>query len=119
MELFRRDDDADSAEQMGLEDVLDLHGFGCKFRLYLCRLRMPGVVVVILTYVKFSFVPVIYFYHPETSNISLEDIDCIFIKDGDEGYSNERSSTVAGDDAEQQRRQTETKKEVVEEREKV
>ena len=53
MELFRHDDDADSAEQMGLEDVLDLHGFGCKFRPLSMQAQdaVPVVVVVILTYV--------------------------------------------------------------------
>lgn len=44
---------------------------------------------------EFAFVPIIYFFYPETSNISLEDIDKIFLKDD---VSSERSSTIAGDD---------------------
>ena len=60
----------------------------------------------------FSFVPVIYFFYPETSNISLEgewpisrhrllctkattDIDKIFLQDGD--YASDSSSTHVGD----------------------
>ncbi|KAI9874335.1 MAG: hypothetical protein M1823_007709, partial [Watsoniomyces obsoletus] len=44
----------------------------------------------------FSFVPIIHFYYVETSNISLEDIDKIFLKDG-ESYGSESSSTVGGE----------------------
>ena len=67
----------------------------------------------------FSFVPVIYFFYPETSNISLEgeeypppaenyctnlflDIDKIFLKDGDL-YSSDASSTQ-GDDLSPERK---------------
>ena len=52
-----------------------------------------------MTCIQFSFVPVVYFFYPETSNISLEDIDRIFLKDGDD--SSQRSSDE--NDPEQQR----------------
>ena len=45
----------------------------------------------------FSFVPVIYFFYPETSNISLEDIDRIFLKDGE--TASEGSSTVGDNES--------------------
>ncbi len=57
-----------------------------------------------LTLLEFSFVPIIYFFYPETSNISLEDIDRIFVKDGDES---DRSSTIAGDDEERHKARAE------------
>jgi len=68
----------------------------------------------------FSFVPVIYFFYPETSNISLEDIDRIFLKDGetDDGpdygpYMSERSSTITNDNESPRNEQTETDNKVV------
>jgi hypothetical protein len=32
---------------------------------------------------SFSFVPIVYFFYPETSNLSLEAIDGLFIKPGE------------------------------------
>lgn len=60
--------------------------------------RLGWKTYLIFMSLAFSFVPVIYFFYPETSNISLEDIDRIFIKDGENLSSDnvsERSSTVA------------------------
>lgn len=31
---------------------------------------------------SFIFVPIVYFFYPETSNLSLEEIDGLFIKPG-------------------------------------
>ena len=58
--------------------------------------RLGWKTYLIFMALSFSFVPIIYFFYPETSNISLEDIDKIFLKDGDD--ASERSSTVAGDE---------------------
>ena len=32
---------------------------------------------------NFAFIPLVYFFFPETSNVSLEDVDRFFIEDGD------------------------------------
>ncbi|KAJ9616718.1 hypothetical protein H2200_000437 [Cladophialophora chaetospira] len=62
--------------------------------------RLRWKTFLIFMALSFSFVPIIYFFYPETSNISLEDIDRIFMKD-DDAFS-DRSSTIAGDDEERQ-----------------
>lgn len=49
-----------------------------------------------------SFVPIVYFFYPETSNMSLEEIDSLFVKPGE--YDTEsaeegeyRSSVLKGE----------------------
>ncbi|KAI1608408.1 general substrate transporter [Exophiala viscosa] len=59
--------------------------------------RLGWKTYLIFMALAFSFVPVIYFFYPETSNISLEDIDRIFLKDGE--MASERSSTVGDDES--------------------
>ncbi|KAK5054398.1 hypothetical protein LTR84_001288 [Exophiala bonariae] len=59
-----------------------------------CLNRLEWKTYLIFMALAFAFAPIIYFFYPETSNISLEDIDKIFMKDGDD-YSSDRSSTIA------------------------
>ncbi|KAK5531053.1 hypothetical protein LTR25_008910 [Vermiconidia calcicola] len=82
--------------------------------------RLGWKTYLIFMSLAFSFVPVIYFFYPETSNISLEDIDRIFLKDGetDDGpdygpYMSERSSTITNDNESPRNEQTETDNKVV------
>ena len=55
--------------------------------------RLGWKTYLIFMALAFSFVPIIYFFYPETSNYSLEEIDDIFLKPGDRS---ERSSTIEG-----------------------
>lgn len=32
---------------------------------------------------SFTFIPIVYYFYPETSNLSLEEIDGLFIKPGE------------------------------------
>lgn len=50
------------------------------------------------TPLQFWFVPMIYFFYPETSNISLEDIDKIFMKEEDEEFGSETATQVDDDE---------------------
>ncbi|KAJ6186857.1 Major facilitator superfamily domain general substrate transporter [Penicillium mononematosum] len=45
------------------------------------RIQWKAYLIFMIT--NFLFVPVIYFYYPETSNLRLEDIDLIFARGGD------------------------------------
>jgi MFS family permease len=45
------------------------------------RIQWKAYLIFMIT--NFLFVPVIYFYYPETSNLRLEDIDLIFTRGGD------------------------------------
>lgn len=56
--------------------------------------------------------PIIYFFYPETSNISLEDIDKIFLKEGENDDSSERSSTIADNESAEMRVRTEEREKV-------
>lgn len=62
--------------------------------------RLGWKTYLIFMSLAFSFVPIIYFFYPETSNISLEDIDRIFLKDGETSAdASERSSTIADNES--------------------
>ena len=56
--------------------------------------RLGWKTYLIFMALAFSFVPIIYFFYPETSNYSLEEVDNIFLKPEDRS---DRSSTVAYD----------------------
>jgi hypothetical protein len=43
--------------------------------------RLAWKTYLIFMVLSFAFIPIIYFFYPETSNISLEDIDKLFIDD--------------------------------------
>lgn len=45
------------------------------------RIQWKAYLIFMIT--KFLFIPIIYFYYPETSNLRLEDIDLIFSRGGD------------------------------------
>lgn len=45
------------------------------------RLQWKAYLIFMIT--NFLFVPVVYFFYPETSNLRLEDIDLIFSRGGD------------------------------------
>ncbi|KXT08016.1 hypothetical protein AC579_2532 [Pseudocercospora musae] len=36
---------------------------------------------------NFSFIPLVYFFYPETSNLGLEEIDFLFTKEGNTGLT--------------------------------
>lgn len=59
--------------------------------------RLGWKTYLIFMALAFSFMPIVYFFYPETSNISLEDIDRIFLKDGE--TESESSSTVADNES--------------------
>jgi hypothetical protein len=65
--------------------------------------RLGWKTYLIFMALAFSFVPIIYFFYPETSNYSLEEIDNIFLKPEDRS---ERSSTLTGDDGSPDRGET-------------
>ncbi|GKZ92905.1 hypothetical protein AnigIFM59636_005967 [Aspergillus niger] len=57
-----------------------------------------------LIFVAFNlaFIPILYFYYPETANLSLEDIDSLFgvqkaqpIREDDKGFTWEESRPVS------------------------
>jgi len=45
--------------------------------------RLDWKTYLIFMCTNLAFVPIIYFFYPETSNISLEEIDKLFIKSGE------------------------------------
>ena len=86
-----------------MEDILDLHGSCRTSHLFTSQISLANGDCS----VQFSFAPIIYFFYPETSNISLEDIDKIFVKDGDD-ISSDRSSTFGDNDSGEMRMRNES-----------
>lgn len=35
---------------------------------------------------NFAFIPLIYFFYPETANLTLEEVDYLFVKEGHKGF---------------------------------
>lgn len=59
--------------------------------------RLGWKTYLIFMALAFSFVPIIYFFYPETSNYSLEEIDNIFLKPEDRDERNK--SMYAGEES--------------------
>lgn len=75
-ELLGGHDDTRSDRQSRVEDLLLLHGHECE--IYLCPSQ--DVTAAHGFCLQFSFVPFQYYFYPETANISLEQIDDIFLQ---------------------------------------
>lgn len=54
--------------------------------------RIHWKTYIIFTITNACFVPIIYFFYPETSNISLEDIDKIFLPPEMQDYASRHNS---------------------------
>lgn len=44
--------------------------------------RLKWKAYLIFMALNLAFVPIIYFLYPETSNLALEEVDCIFLRGG-------------------------------------
>lgn len=44
--------------------------------------RLKWKAYLIFMALNLAFVPIIYFFYPETSNLALEEVDCIFSRGG-------------------------------------
>ena len=47
------------------------------------RLKWKGYLIFMC--LNFSFIPLVYFCYPETANLTLEEIDYLFTKEGNKG----------------------------------
>lgn len=47
------------------------------------KLQWQAYLIFMVT--NISFVPLVYFCYPETSNLTLEEVDYLFVKDGQSG----------------------------------
>lgn len=47
------------------------------------KLQWQAYLIFMCT--NFAFVPLVYFCYPETSNLTLEEVDYLFVKDGNSG----------------------------------
>ncbi|PPJ58607.1 hypothetical protein CBER1_03532 [Cercospora berteroae] len=53
--------------------------------------RIDWATYIIFTITNAAFVPIVYFFYPETSNISLEDIDKLFLPEDMQDFANRNS----------------------------
>ena len=48
-------------------------------------LQLAWKAYFIFMCLNFAFVPLIYFFYPETANLTLEEVDYLFVKEGHKG----------------------------------